>query len=486
MFRAVLKLYAGVLPVRSICAVPMIIICAIGLLSASPSGEAVPESPAGPRQIQNGKGGADSSDERQEYHRLKTTDELLRDLTRNRHRRGKRFLEVQNPDELLKYLVKRKWYRYGTGGVEKTGLEGLESLRHADADLSAVKRGASEDISNIVVLLGEIPASRQEPVYAPVFITDKKKVFGTRTDLSFTWVGYKSTLKLSQKRFPWRNTTLNETIIGSFLFASGTNLGFVSGNLKEETRFYTNYISEIITLTCHLPLSFSAGVSLDSRQYFFVERDVPDGFIMPLNHYNLFPRIDLGFDRMSEKGIDQLTEGMRISTWIGYGVRNRWEPWGDPSDMQSSEGAKTFTIYSLTMTWGVLFAGTQNVVVRARIKGGIDNDFLTRPRFGGTIDNAGLDVVHGFTIDSFRVDSFALVNARYGYDLFRRLRLNLFFDYARVIAPDREDVVGGAYGVRITAFGGLPIWLSHGIGMRVHPRGDELEQVVMVMTAAGW
>ncbi len=424
--------------------------------------------------------------QKSESFELKSTDELLRDIVRHQQRKERGILEVQNPDQLLKYLVRKKWYRYTEEDRQRTGTESLESLRQNDADLTSVRESASDQIKSIIVLLGEIPISDQKAVYAPVFLTDQKGIFGTRTDLSFTWVGYKTTLKLTQKKFPWDKTSLNETIIGSFLYASGTNLGFVSGNLKEENRFYTNYISEIVTLTWLLPANFSVGFALDSRQYFFVERDVPNDFVMPKNHVNVFPRIDLGYDRMTEKGIDQLTEGLRISAWIGYGIRNRWDTWGSPEDPQMGDAARTFSIYSYTLTYGYLFWQNHNTVLRLRYKGGVDNDFLTRPRFGGTIDNANLDVVHGFTIDSFRVNNFGLANFRYGFDIFRRLRFTVFLDYAHVFSPEREEVVGSAYGFRIISFGGLPIWLTHGIGRKLYPSVEPFEHVVTVMTAAGW
>jgi len=418
---------------------------------------------------------------------LKTTDELLRELIRRKYERERRLLGVQTPDELLKYLVRKQWYRYKKEQVHgRSGKGGLETLQQGDADLTGIKKGASEDIHNIVVFLGEIPVSSQEPVYAPVFIADREKIFGSGTDFSFTWVGYKATMKLTQKKFPWKNTSLNETVIGSFLYASGTNIGFVSGNLQEEVRFYTNYVSELVTLTWHLPNYFNTAFTLDSRQYFFVARDVPEEFVMPKNHVNIFPRIDVGYDRQTEKGIDQITEGLRVSSWIGYGIRSRWEQWGMPPEYEAGEEASHFTIYSLTMTYGFLFRRTHNIIFRGRYKGGINNDFLTRPRFGGSIDNANLDVVHGFTVDSFRVNNFGLVNLRYGFDLFSRLRLNFFLDYARIFSPDREDVLGSAYGIRIISFGGLPIWLTHSIGRAVYPEHQPWEQVIMVMTAAGW
>jgi hypothetical protein len=140
--------------------------------------------------------------QKSESFELKSTDELLRDLIRHQLRKERGILEVQNPDQLLKYLVRKKWYRYTEEDRQRTGTEGLESLRQNDADLTSVRESASDQIKSIIVLLGEIPISDQKAVYAPVFLTDQKGIFGTRTDLSFTWVGYKTTLKLTQKNFP--------------------------------------------------------------------------------------------------------------------------------------------------------------------------------------------------------------------------------------------------------------------------------------------
>lgn len=368
---------------------------------------------------------------------------------------------------------------------EKRRVESAPGRDHED--LSSIHKSASEEIESIIVLLGEIPATgERKALYAPVFLSESKGIFGTGTDFSFRWVGYKLSTRFTQKRFPWDNTTLSETLVGSFLYASGTNIGFQGNAVVEERRFYTNYTSQIVTLKVGLPFKTSVGFTLDSRQYFFVRRNTPEGFTMPCDHVNVFPRIDLGIERLTEKGIDQIKQGFSLETWAGYGIRSEWEPWGEDPFIEDTTYARTFAIYSCELTAGALFLRTHNLVLRAHYKGGIDNDFLTRPRFGGTIDNANLDVVHGFTVDSFRVKSFGLVNLKYGFDVASRLRINLFLDYARIFAPDPEHVAGSGYGIRILAIGGLPVWITHGIGRRNFPESARWEHVVMVMTAAGW
>lgn len=385
------------------------------------------------------------------------------------------------PEEMLKYLQRMEYYKHS----EKERNKEITTIQN-EADVTGIRESAHEDINSIIVLVGELPADKRDNVYAPIFLTDSKKIFGTITDFSFKWVGYKSTVKFQQNSFPWKNTSLSETVIGSFLYASGTNIGFNRGKLEEENRFYTNYTSEILTLKIKFPLFTSIAMTLDSRQYFFVKRDTPKDFIMPLNHINLFPRMDVSIDLLKEKGIDQLTSGFRISSWAGYGIRNRWEEWGEPDDLQTGEKARKFVIYSSEITAGLLFLKNHNLVIRARHKGGIDNDFLTRPRFGGTIDNAKLDVVHGFTIDQFRVKRFGIINTQYGFDIIQRLRFNLFFDYAHVFSPDKMDIIGTGYGFRILAWGGLPIWLTHGIGRIYSPEKQPFDHVFMIMSAAGW
>lgn len=385
------------------------------------------------------------------------------------------------PEELLKYIKKREWYKHRE--KESVRRKGIRTVQD-DADVSAIKDGTSEEINNIVVLVGEIPSDGENAIFAPIFLSDQKKVFGTITDLSFKWVGYKATLGLKQKGFPWEKTDLSEIFIGSFLYASGTNIGFNRGKMAEENRFYTNYTSEIITLKRRMPWQTGIAFTLDSRQYFFQKRKTPEGFIMPENHVNIFPRLDLSLDSITEKGIDQLTEGIGISAWAGYGIRSRWDKWGEPGNYETGKEARTFIITSCRITAGYLYNNDQNLVVRASYKGGIDNDFITRPRFGGTIDNAQLDVVHGFTLDQFRVNRYALINARYGFNIVERLRVNLFLDYARIFSPETADIFGSGYGFRVIAWGGLPIWLTHGIG-KIYREG-EVEQVFMIMSAAGW
>lgn len=391
------------------------------------------------------------------------------------------------PGKILKNLSEKELYRQKKGAPPAPP---EIAVPHNDADMSSLRKSASEEISSIIVLLGEIPAAeKKNSTFAPIFLSDKKNIFGTKTDFSFRWLGYKVTAGLTQKEFPWRATTLSETVVGSFLYASGTNIGFYGNIPKEETRFYTNYTSEIITLKYRSPFRLAAAFTLDSRQYFFAEREAPENFVMPENHVNIFPRIDLNFEGLSESGIDQLTSGVGAESWAGYGIRNRWQSWGEPPNLESGGPARTFLIYSFTLTGGLLIDNNHNLVVRLRYKGGHDNDFLTRPRFGGTIDNAKLDVVHGFTIDQFRVNSFALANLRYSFSIFRWLRMNLFLDYAHVFStlmPDTQDIIGSGYGFRLLTIGGLPIWLTHGIGKRVYPADLPVEHTFMIMTAAGW
>ncbi len=356
---------------------------------------------------------------------------------------------------------------------------------YQQADFDKLKDATHEDISTIIVLLGEIPLESKNAIFAPAVLYNKNNIFNWNTDFAFTWVGFKATAKFTQKKFIWDNVSLQETFIGSFLYASGTNFGFFGERFNEDLLFYTNYISQIVTLKISLPLYNILGLTIDSRQYFFVERDTPPDFIMPKNHYNLFPRIDWNIEHYTEQGIDQLFDGIAFQNWIGYGNRNKWDTWGEPGNLQMGKEAKTFIIYSSTLTIGTVFKEKQNAIVRLRLKGGIDNDFLSQPRFGGTIDNAKLDVVHGTTVDQFRVESFALCNLQYGFNLMQRVRMNLFFDYALIINPGSQKIAGSGYGFRILGPGGLPIWLTHGISKNMS-KADNPSQVVMIMTAAGF
>lgn len=379
-------------------------------------------------------------------------------------------------------IDKQTLYKEKTGS-EKADKKQLQTYQQADFD--KLKDATHEDISTIIVLLGEIALESKNSIFAPAILYNKKDILNSTTDFAFTWVGFKATAKFTQKKFIWDNVSLQETLIGSFLYASGTNFGFFGERFNEDLLFYTNYTSEIVTLKISLPLYNILGLTIDSRQYFFVERDVPPNFIMPKNHYNLFPRIDWNIERYTEQGIDQLFNGIAFQNWIGYGIRSQWDTWGEPGKLEMGKQAKTFVIYSSTLTVGKVFCNNQNAIVRLRLKGGIDNDFLSQPRFGGTIDNAKLDVVHGTTVDQFRVVSFALCNMQYGFNIAQRLRMNLFLDYARVIKPESQNVVGNGYGFRILGPGGLPIWLTHGISKNISAAND-INQVIMIMTAAGF
>jgi len=392
---------------------------------------------------------------------------------------------VKKKKKSKKEQIKKILPKYQQAEKNEKRKEEVSGTRN-DADVSSIKKSASSELKNILVLLAEIPQGEENPIIAPIYMTDQKKIFGTRTDFCFNWVGYKLTFTFRQNRFPWKNTSLEEVIIGSFLYASGTNLGFIKNTYREEKRFYTNYTSQILIFRWKIHRYLTAGIGCGSRQYFFKRRELPAGFIMPRDHINIFPRAIVAIGELTEKGIDQLTEGVRLSSWAGYGIRNRWDAWGSSSDLQSGAYAKEFLIYSVSLNAGVLFRRHHNLKARARYKGGIDNDFLSRPRFGGTIDNAKLDVVHGYTLDQFRVYRFGLINTQYGFNIFKRLRLNLFFDYAAIFSPEKEGIIGTGYGIRIIAVGGLPIWLTHGIGRRVVPVLDDPQQTFMIMTAAGW
>jgi len=356
-----------------------------------------------------------------------------------------------------------------------------------DIDTRSIRDSASKDLKYIIVLLAEIPLMEgRKPVIAPVFMTDNKKIFGTRTDFSFNWVGYKMTMKFRQNNFPFRNTSLQEVLIGSFLYASGTNLGFVGSSYQKETRFYTNYTSEMLIFRWRMAKYLTTGYGFDSRQYFFIRRETPEDFRMPKNHVNIFPFFIMEIGSLEEHGIDQLTQGIMAYAWGGYGWRSRWGWWGESTEPQSGAYARDFAIFSAWLKFGLLYEDNHNLVVRLLYKSGVDNDFLNRPRFGGTIDNARLDVVHGYPLDYFRVNSFCLTNISYGFNIFSRLRLNLYFDYAHIFIPRYDNVIGFGYGFRITMFYGIPLWVTHGMGKRIFPGDSELNHTIMIMTAAGW
>jgi len=380
-------------------------------------------------------------------------------------------------------LMKKKFYKKR----KKTKVNKRRTIMNEEEiDISSIKESASEETNNILVLITEIPTGGSNPVLAPVFITDQKNIFNSGTDFSLKWVGLKATFKFTQKKFPFNSTTMQETLIGSFLHASGTNLGFIDNTFQAETRFYSHYISQIITLKWHMGKYLTTGYGLGSRQYFFNKRDTPADFIMPRNHINIFPRFIINIGKITERDIDKLTSGINLTAWVGYGLRNRWQKWGEPGNLQSSTSAKDFLIYSTTFTAGFLFAEDHNIVLRTRYKGGLDNDFLSQPRFGATIDNAGLDVVHGFTVDYFRVKNFSVVNLKYGFNLIKHIRFNFFFDYGHIFSPEKQDVIGTGCGIRLLAPFGVPLWFTHGIGIKINPEIKPIEHVFMLMAAAGW
>ncbi|MCP4134665.1 MAG: hypothetical protein GY754_27065 [bacterium] len=386
-------------------------------------------------------------------------------------------------DPLEKILPEKEYYkRKKVDKKEKRGMSETEN----DTDISSIRKSASKELKNFLVLITEFHQQKDPPIVAPIFLSDYDNIFGTRTDFSLKWLGFKLKCKFSQRKFPFKNTTLEETLIGSFLFASGTNLGFIGNRLQEETRFFTNYTSQILILKWNISKYLTMGGGVGTRQYFFMKRDIPPGFTMPRNHINIFPRglIDIGY--YTEKGMDQLTEGVKLSSWAGYGIRSNWDQWGVAGNMQSGKKQAKFLIYSTTLITGILFNDNHNIVLRSRFKGGLNNDFLSKPRFGGTIDNAYLDVVHGFAFEKFRVFRFGITNLRYGVNLFSRLRLNLYCDYAHIFSDYRAHLLGFGYGFRIRGPYNLPLWFTHGIGLYYDSDEQRREQSFLVMTAAGW
>lgn len=343
--------------------------------------------------------------------------------------------------------------------------------------------------NNFIVLLTETPLKKngqKETLAGLVYFAEKNKFFNSNTKLNFSIVGYKSKLTLKQKNFPWKKTSLEETFIGSFLYASGTNMGFINKTYREENRFYTNYVSQILILRRQLTKYIKTGCGIGSRQYFFLKNKTPENFLMPKNHVNIFPRFTLSIGKYIEtKDADKIGSGLMLNYWMGYGYRSKWDAWGDKDDLQSGKYAQDFSIYSLSAKIGIKLKKRQNIILRGKYKGGIDNDFLSRPRFGGTIDNAGLDIVHGFTLDNFRVNKFGIANLKYGFNLNTHFRLNLFFDYAHIFSPERTDVIGSGYGFRILVLGMLPVWITHGLGKDLSNDG-KTSQALMIMSAVAW
>ena len=361
-----------------------------------------------------------------------------------------------------------------------------------DTDISALKKRHDKELKHILALLAELSADGKTHTFAPVFLTEHKNIAGSITDIAFRWVGFKMALTFTQRDFPVKNLTLQEMLIGSFLYASGTNLGFIGGRYREENRFYTNYISEILILRWKALRYCDLGAGIGSRQYFFIRKDTPPGFKMPKNHASIFPRALIDIGMLQEKGVDSLTHGIVLSAWGGYGYRSDWEEWGAPGDMRMGKKAQDFFIYSATFTAGMLFLedydffGNHNIVLKAKYKGGVDNDFLSRPRFGGTIDNSKKDLVHGFTLDEFRVNEFVLINLSYGFDIIERLRLNIYADYSHVTSPYPRNIIGVGYGIRLKTVFNIPLWFTHGIGKELEPYDKKLRMTFMLMLAAGW
>lgn len=355
-----------------------------------------------------------------------------------------------------------------------------------NVDASSLRQAADDDTKNVLVLLAEIPVKMNDFTLAPIYMTEQKKIFGSGTDLYLDWLGYKLKAKFVQPKFPFKKTEIQETFIGSFLYASGTNLGFIDNTYRDEVRFYTNYTSQILTLKWNMARYLKTGYSLDSRQYFFVKRELPDEFVMPENHINIFPNFIIEAGETTVAGMDMITRGIKLSGWGGYGLRNRWSWWGEPGNPQSGGYAGDFWIYSAEISSGALIHENHNIYMKLKYKGGIDNDFISMPRFGGTINNINLDLAHGFTLDYFRVYEFGLANFHWGSNISKRVRLNLYLDYARILSPRAENIIGSGYGIRVLLFKGLPVWITHGIGREIDRQGSPFSHTIMTMAAAGW
>ena len=358
-----------------------------------------------------------------------------------------------------------------------------------EGNMDSLSNSSDDEAHSTFVLLAEVPYESQtfgKSVIAPIYMYKKRSIFNSKTDIDLKLLGTKIKLKLKQKKFPWKQMTLNETFIGSFLYASGTNLGFVNNTYTKEDRFYTNYTSQIFVVKWKFNKYFSIGSGIGSRQYFFVKNNTPQDFIMPSNHINIFPRGVFDINNITIKGLDMLTHGIQIYGWAGYRIRNRWNNWGYINNIINVSQARKFTIYSITLKMAYLWNNNHNIVAKFKFKGGINNDFLSQPRYGGTIDNANLDLIHGFGLDEFRVKRFALTNMKYGFNIVKKLRINIFFDYGLTIKPEIEHLVGLGLGIRIISYKGLPIWVTHGVGKELSHNENDIRQTTMIMTAAAW
>ncbi|MGQ9842445.1 MAG: hypothetical protein ACUVRK_02680 [Spirochaetota bacterium] len=86
---------------------------------------------------------------------------------------------------------------------EKTENEKAEEKQiqtYQQADFDKLKDATHEDISTIIVLLGEIPLESKNGIFAPAILYNKKDIFNSTTDFAFTWVGFKATAKFTQKK----------------------------------------------------------------------------------------------------------------------------------------------------------------------------------------------------------------------------------------------------------------------------------------------
>jgi hypothetical protein len=158
-------------------------------------------------------------------------------------------------------------------------------------------------------------------------------------------------------------------------------------------------------------IDFSIGMSHISYQR--ADTTAAD-FQVPSNTILFTPGVDVRYER----------QGWSASSFVEYGSRTRWEPWGNPDEFDASQ--KSYVRYGGSLGKAIYLPRFQRIGLQIDYLDGERLDRFSKYELGFF----GAQRVRGIRSGSVRADRALIGHASYGFVISDQLRLEAFYDHA--------------------------------------------------------
>jgi len=132
-------------------------------------------------------------------------------------------------------------------------------------------------------------------------------------------------------------------------------------------------------------------------------------------------------------------KGFNATVTGSYFRRRRWEPWGDPANLEYDPRQKDYWKYTIALSKDQYFSGFRKLHAGIAYLGGADLDRFSKYEFGTFSPNP----VNGYKSGSLRTESAFVANLSYGLNIEDIIRFEGFYDQA--IVRDRRSGFSNTY-----------------------------------------